>query len=180
MSAVSGIARFDGRSAFGTWLYRIATNACIDELRRRRRRPLPGFDEEAARSSGDDAPSWSSRQGSTGFAAPRNATATGAGDGGAVEVGALASDRVAVDSALARLDPTFRTAVVLRDLCDLSYGEIAEVLEVPVGTVRSRIARGRAQLVPLLGFDEAPFLVPGGNRKRPPSVGSSRDEPTVP
>ena len=39
LSAVRSIARFDGRSSFGTWLYRIATNACLDELRRRRRRP---------------------------------------------------------------------------------------------------------------------------------------------
>jgi RNA polymerase sigma-70 factor (ECF subfamily) len=49
-----------------------------------------------------------------------------------------------VDGALATLAPEFRAAVVLRDLCALDYAEIAEVLGVPVGTVRSRIARGRA------------------------------------
>ena len=56
-------------------------------------------------------------------------------------------DRLAIDDALGRLPEEFRAAVVLRDVADLDYAEIAEVLDVPVGTVKSRIARGRAQLV---------------------------------
>jgi len=67
-----------------------------------------------------------------------------------------------VDAALSSLPIEFRTAVVLRDLCDLTYEEIAHVLEVPVGTVRSRIARGRAALADLLGD--------GGNSSGPPNV----------
>jgi RNA polymerase sigma-70 factor (ECF subfamily) len=55
-----------------------------------------------------------------------------------------------VDAALARLPGEYRAAVVLRDLCGLAYEEIADVLEVPIGTVRSRIARGRGLLVGLL------------------------------
>jgi RNA polymerase sigma-70 factor (ECF subfamily) len=55
-----------------------------------------------------------------------------------------------VGEALARLHPTFREAVVLRDLEGLAYEEIAEVLGVRIGTVRSRIARGREQLRSLL------------------------------
>ena len=55
-------------------------------------------------------------------------------------------ERLAIDHALAELPEEFRAAVVLRDLCDLDYAEIAEVLAIPPGTVRSRIARGRAQL----------------------------------
>ena len=66
------------------------------------------------------------------------------------DVAAEASTRLDVDAALARLPHEYRTAVVLRDLAGLSYEEIAETLAVPVGTVRSRIARGRAALVPLL------------------------------
>ena len=46
LSAVRAITRFDGRSSFGTWLYRIATNASLDELRRRRRRPVVGLPAE--------------------------------------------------------------------------------------------------------------------------------------
>jgi RNA polymerase sigma-70 factor (ECF subfamily) len=60
-------------------------------------------------------------------------------------------DRMAIDDALARLPEEFRVPVVLRDLCDLDYAEIAATLDIPPGTVRSRIARGRAQLARLLG-----------------------------
>jgi RNA polymerase sigma-70 factor (ECF subfamily) len=112
-----GLSRFDGRSSFSTWTYRVATNACLDELRRRRRRPLP--------------------------APPLEIAAGG-------DLAAEAITRLDVDAALAQLPPEYRAAVVLRDLAGLSYEEIAETLSVPVGTVRSRIARGRAALVPLL------------------------------
>lgn len=120
-----GLRRFDGRSAFTTWSYRVVSNACLDELRRRARRPVPAVPavEEAAasRAVGHDA-----------------------------GVEAVAG-RLDTDAALARLPYEFRVAVVLRDLCDLDYAEIARVLGVPPGTVRSRIARGRAQLADLLG-----------------------------
>jgi RNA polymerase sigma-70 factor (ECF subfamily) len=69
--------------------------------------------------------------------------------------------RLDVDAALARLAPDFRAAVVLRDLCGLDYAEIATILDIPPGTVRSRIARGRAALVPLLSGN------PGRPAQRP-------------
>lgn len=119
--------RFDGRSRFSTWAYRVATNACFDELRRRRRRPEPTPD-----------------------------TVVETADGRAVSPADAATARVDVDAALSRLTPDFRAAVVLRDLCQLDYAEIAEVLGIPPGTVRSRIARGRAALAPLLGNPPAP------------------------
>jgi RNA polymerase sigma-70 factor (ECF subfamily) len=56
------------------------------------------------------------------------------------------ADRVTLDGALSSLPLEFRSAVVLRDVCQLDYAEIAEVLGIPPGTVRSRIARGRAAL----------------------------------
>ncbi len=59
-------------------------------------------------------------------------------------------DRLAIDDALDQLPEEFRAPVVLRDLCDLDYAEIAQTLGIPPGTVRSRIARGRAQLAQLL------------------------------
>ena len=121
-----GITRFDGRSAFTTWMYRVATNAALDELRRKQRRPEPidvlGRDTPAA--------------------------------GPALDT--VVTERLDVDAALATLPPEFRVAVVLRDLCDLDYATIAEVLGVPPGTVRSRIARGRALLGEVLGNREAP------------------------
>lgn len=114
-----GLPRFDARSAFATWAYRVATNACLDELRRRRRRPEPLDVLPESR----DAPSLD------------------------VDI----ATRVDIDAALARVPLDFRAPVVLRDLCALDYAEIAEVLDLPVGTVKSRIARGRAALVALLG-----------------------------
>jgi RNA polymerase sigma-70 factor (ECF subfamily) len=112
-----GITRFDGRAAFSTWCYRIATNAALDELRRKRRRPVPAHPdgpEPVADTSGPDD---------------------------------VVAARLDVDAALQQVPAEFRVAVVLRDLCDLDYAEIAEVLDVPPGTVRSRISRGRAILV---------------------------------
>ena len=140
-----GIRRFDGRSAFTTWSYRVATNACLDELRRRRRRPVPGavgvpVDGADERHAWNDLPA--APDGVAGAAAPG-----GGGDGG---IGAVA-DRLEVEAALARLPEDFRVAVVLRDLCDLEYAEIGRVLDLRPGTVRSRIARGRALLTDLLG-----------------------------
>lgn len=66
------------------------------------------------------------------------------------------ADRVDVDAALRQLPVEFRAPVVLRDLCGLDYAEIASVLEIPIGTVRSRIARGRGALVPLLAGNPEP------------------------
>jgi RNA polymerase sigma-70 factor (ECF subfamily) len=122
ISIVRGLANFDGRSSFGTWVYRIATNASLDELRRRRRRPVVGLTGRD-----DDVPHE--------IADP---------DAG-VRIESI-GDRLAIDVALAALTEEFRVAVVLRDVGDLDYSEIAEVLGVPVGTVKSRIARGRAQM----------------------------------
>ncbi len=61
------------------------------------------------------------------------------------------SDRIDLDAALASLTPDYRAAVALRDLVGMDYAEIGEVLGIPPGTVRSRIARGRAALADRLG-----------------------------
>ena len=119
-----GLPSFDGRSRFGTWAYRIAVNASLDELRRRRRRPDPGLPGDV------DVPG------------PEPAA-----DTADPESAALTAD---VDAALRRLPAEFRAPVVLRDLCGLDYAEIAEILDLAPGTVRSRISRGRAALAPLL------------------------------
>lgn len=139
IAIVRGLGGFDGRSAFATWAYRVATNACLDELRRRRRRPEPVAPEEPASLS----------PGTTGPAGPA------AGPAGPDAADSVAT-RVDLDVALATLAPEFRAAVVLRDLCGLSYDDIADVVGVPPGTVRSRISRGRAALAPLLAGDGNP------------------------
>ncbi len=130
IAVARGITRFDGRSAFTTWLYRVATNAALDEARRLQRRPTPV--ETFPDRVGPDRVST----GSTASAEDR------------------VDARLDVDAALAELPLDFRVAVVLRDLCDLDYAEIAVVLDLPPGTVRSRISRGRGQLAAQLGNPE--------------------------
>ncbi len=73
------------------------------------------------------------------------------------------AQRLDLDAALLLLTPEHRAAVVLRDVCQLDYSEIAKVVGVPLGTVRSRIARGRAALVSILGGEPA---VVGGSAAR--------------
>jgi RNA polymerase sigma-70 factor (ECF subfamily) len=137
---VRNLDRFDGRAAFGTWAYRIATNAALDELRRRRRRPQ-------LHTVGDDDPRPRTTE-------PVDELAHRHIDG--------VSDRMAIDEALAALPDDFRVPVVMRDVGDLDYAEIAEELGVPIGTVKSRIARGRRLLVDELGNR-------GGSSERPTS-----------
>jgi RNA polymerase sigma-70 factor, ECF subfamily len=117
LAIVRGLPRFDGRSSFRTWSYRVAVNACLDELRRRKRRPTVGLPDLERLDHPD----------------------RGAGPDDV-------ADRLVLDAALASLPDDFRAAVVLRDVADLDYAEIAEVLQIPAGTVRSRIARGRLAL----------------------------------
>lgn len=122
ISVARSIHRFDGRSAVRTWVYRIATNAALDELRRRSRRPTPGEPVDHLDATTSDAP----------------------------DLASSVIDRLDLDAAMARVAPDFRVAVVLRDVLGLEYAEIAEVQGLPIGTVRSRIARGRRQLANLV------------------------------
>ena len=135
VSVAKAIGRFDGTSSFTTWLYRVATNAALDEVRRRNRRPEP-------RMIGAPEPEADTRG--------RRLRAPLAIDTGAAEKIESIVDREAINEALANIAPDFRAPLVLRDLCGLDYAEIAEVLGIPPGTVRSRIARGRASLGPHL------------------------------
>jgi RNA polymerase sigma-70 factor (ECF subfamily) len=140
---VKGLRSFDGRSSFGTWAYRIASNTALDELRKRRRRPMLHV-------VGDDgeAPEVVDRL------AERRVDSV--------------ADRLSIDDAIARLPDDFRAAVVLRDVADLDYAEIAEVLGVPIGTVKSRIARGRSLLAEHLGNRGTPGERPTTDTKPQP------------
>lgn len=119
-SAWQNIAKFRGDSRFSTWLYRISSNAATTVARRR---------TDTGRLSFDDM---------TEFDEP-------------VHPGTLTDDRVAsVDSvrrAIADLPDEFKIPIILREFADLSYSEIAEHQNVPIDTIRTRIHRGRRQLV---------------------------------
>lgn len=114
--------QFQGRSALGTWIYRIAVNRCYDELRKTKRHrtsPLPEYLDPADAAAAD-----------------------------AVEAAGL---RPELRRALMSLPPEFRAAVVLSDIEGFSVAEAAEVLGVPQGTVKSRVFRGRRMLAARLG-----------------------------
>ena len=126
---MKGLPRFDGRAKFTTWAYRVATNACLDELRRRARRPDPGLPEH------------------------EHIDDRFLGGSASLDPAETVSNRLDIDAGLAALPEDFRTAVVLRDVAGLDYAEIATVLDLPPGTVRSRIARGRSRLVNSISGD---------------------------
>ena len=114
---------FDRRANFSTWLISVSRNLCIDHYRTmRREHDLVTHDVDVvslARPSALDSP----------------------------QVALERRDRVALlRAALDKLAPSLRTAVMLRDIQELSYQEIAEKLGVPEGTVKSRINRGRTEL----------------------------------
>jgi len=134
IAIVRGLPGFDGRSAFSTWAYRITTNSALDEMRRRRRRPVP----------------WPRDAGGDEIYLDSGGPSTTASREARVDPPDTVGARLDVDAALQRLPGQQRAAIVLRDLLDLDYAEIAEVLAIPIGTVRSRIARGRAALATVL------------------------------
>ena len=128
ISAYRNVCSYRGGS-FRAWLLRIVTNACYDELRRRKRRPttplepLDGDDEEV------ESPGW--------LADP-------------AESPEQAAERAELSRALKHcledLSPEFRSVVVLVDLQGLDYLEAAQVIGSPVGTVKSRLARARLRM----------------------------------
>lgn len=127
LSAWRGLPAFRGEAGFSTWLYRLTSNAAIDQLRRtRRQRGESSLDDEALGIDAiDRTPSPQER----------------------AEESEL---RGAVTAGLARLSDSHRQALVLREVQELSYEEIASVLEVDLGTVKSRISRARSALRKIL------------------------------
>jgi RNA polymerase sigma-70 factor, ECF subfamily len=120
ISAMRHAASFRGDSMLSTWLHRIVVNACLDRLRRRAARPTVALPDD------DHVP-----------AALRDEYADRD----------VAAD---VHAALATLPYEQRAAIVLVDIEGYPVGDVAAMLDVPTGTVKSRCARGRAKLVPLL------------------------------
>jgi RNA polymerase sigma-70 factor, ECF subfamily len=126
LAVLRKLSTFRGDSAFTTWLHRVAVNACYDSLRGKRRRPLLQIvrDEDGERSE-------------TSLPAPDHADQV--------------VFSVDVARALLEVPEEFRVVLVMADVQDLPYDEIARVLEIPVGTVKSRVFRGRAALGRALG-----------------------------
>jgi RNA polymerase sigma-70 factor (ECF subfamily) len=131
LAAIRKLHTFRGEAAFTTWMHRVTVNTCYDSLRKKRRRPLLHVVGDEGDERPDPAP-------------PVPDHAEG------VELS------VDVQRALREVPDEFRIALVLADVQDLPYERIAEILEVPVGTVKSRVFRGRAALGRAIGVGEPP------------------------
>ena len=130
LKAFSALGDFDGRSGFRTWLLRIVTNTAYDWGRRRKRRPRGRGDDDEA----------TSREPATHDDPARRLHQEDL--------------RVVLDQALDRLSHTIRTTFVLFAELGLSYREIAETQNVPIGTVMSRIHAAREKLQAELDWDK--------------------------
>jgi len=139
-----GISSFEGKSTFSTWCHRVATTTCLDELRRQRRRPTT---TTLTNSDGSDIELV---------------------DDVDITAGIEWSDvRADIREALHTVPVEFTRAVVLRDVLELGYQEIADLTGVATGTVKSRISRGRALLAEQLGGnrnDHVERLTNGDNK----------------
>lgn len=125
--ATRNITAFSGRSAFRTWLHTITRNVCLNTIRANRKRR---YDDSLDALYDDEEPQN-----------PR----------GAFRDADSVADRLEIDAALATLPKNVHDAVVLRFVHDLEYSQIAEVLDVPLGTVKTWLRRGRADLMSMIG-----------------------------
>jgi RNA polymerase sigma-70 factor (ECF subfamily) len=136
LSAFRAAASYRGEAAVTTWLHRIVVNACLDRMRRRKARPTVALPEHEGHEPADPRDHLSQRE-----------------------------TALEVERALATLPDQQRAAVVLVDVQGYSVEEAAAILDCPTGTIKSRCARGRAKLVPL--------LAPLRNPDAPPGVGTT-------
>ena len=144
ISAYKNLDKFRGGS-FRAWVLRIVTNACYDELRRRKRRPTVALEPDTEEDETFDSPYWIADPGES----PEEFSLR-------MELGK------AIQDCLNDLAEDFRTVVVLIDVQGMDYAEASETIKTPLGTIKSRLARARLKLRDCLqGFGE---LLPGAFR----------------
>jgi RNA polymerase sigma-70 factor (ECF subfamily) len=137
LSAFRGLRSYRGGS-FKAWLLRTVTNACYDELRRKKRRPTVALEPEGDDGDLMEAPRWLADP----VISPEQA----------VELEELEH---AIQHCLQALPSEFRAVVVLADIQGLDYREVSAAMRVPLGTIKSRLARARLRLRECLqGFRE--------------------------
>lgn len=122
LSAWQGLPFFRGDAAFSTWLYRLASNACVDLLRKEHRHQGTSLDDDTV---GAEIPDTKPT--------PEEAAET-------------KELRAQIEAGLRQLSPEHRAVLILREIQQLNYEEIADALSLDLGTVKSRISRGRRQL----------------------------------
>jgi RNA polymerase sigma-70 factor (ECF subfamily) len=130
ISAFKHLKSFRGGS-FRSWLLRIVTNACYDELRRRKRRPSTSLEELMEFSDGHDSQEPDTL--GSHITSPETETES-------IELS------TAIQDCINRLSAEFKMVVVLVDIQGYDYQEVSDVIERPIGTVKSRLARARLKL----------------------------------
>jgi RNA polymerase sigma-70 factor (ECF subfamily) len=148
--AYSSLPEFRGDSSFATWLFRIANNACLDELRKRKRQRVTSLDEPLSTSDGE---------------MDRQIALADEADSPEHALERVEIQR-AVQESINALDEEYRIAIVMRDIQGYSYNEIADALGINLGTVKSRINRARSALKEMFGRVEllSPRVVYSGRR----------------
>lgn len=135
VKVLRGLDTYDGRARLSTWMIRVTMNVCLSHLRKQKLRRHASLEAlGGAGGAGDMAKGPGSRGGE------------GAGEPAGVEGVERREAHAMVARALATLDPEHRQILILRDVQDLDYKDIAEALSVPVGTVKSRLFRAREAL----------------------------------
>ncbi len=128
LRVIQGIDSYDGRSKLSTWIIRVTMNTCLSHLRKQKLRRHGSLDAGSG----------------TAISGPLDPRSFGElSPPGRVE---LAEMKLLLGRALLCLDPDMRAVLVLRDMQELEYERIARVLEVPIGTVKSRLFRARLAL----------------------------------
>jgi len=140
ISAYRAAGSFRGDAAVTTWLHRITVNACLDLVRRRASRPTVALEDELDHTD----------------------------QLAAADVLGARETAAEILAALRRIGPEQAAAVVLVDVEGFPVAQVAQMLDVPVGTVKSRCARGRSRLAALLGH--LAETTPGGNPSPPAPV----------
>ena len=130
--ALENIHSFRGQSGFYTWIFRIAVNLALSGRRKASTRQMASLDQ-IAEASGTQA-------------AELVACKNDDGDRGAFDTDGDTDARQAIIQALNALDEDHRAVIVLRDIEGMNYDEVGEILDIPAGTVRSRLHRGRMAL----------------------------------
>ena len=159
ISAFRRAGSFRGEAAVTTWLHRIVVNACLDRMRSNKVRAADALPDDLEEHAGRGALSTADPD-----LTPDDA--------------ALASDRRRlVLEALRTLPPEQRAALVLVDMEGYGVAEVAEILGCAVGTIKSRCARGRARLAPLLGVLREDVVTPVTTGNQPPAEAVPSTDP---
>ncbi|AEY66643.1 sigma-70 family RNA polymerase sigma factor [Clostridium sp. BNL1100] len=135
IKAFKYIKSFKGNCAISTWLYRIATNVCLDFIRKNKKRKVVSIEQST-------------------FEDLQLKDSLVSDNPGPEKVAETNAQKQAIKAAMDKMNEKNRLVIILRDFMGLSYDEISDTMKIPVGTVKSRISRARNELRELLCKDK--------------------------